>query len=81
VARLEAPEIGKLAQELFAEDRIKLQAAIDRALTLARRPSAGVCTTGSSDGIPAGGGTPSQPGDELPVIDLVNFGWEDTPAA
>jgi serine/threonine-protein kinase len=73
VAALAAAEIGKLTRELFAEDRIKLQASIDRALTIARRPSAGVRTT-SSDGIPAVGQSPSQP-----ALELVDLGWDDPP--
>jgi serine/threonine-protein kinase len=77
VARLSADDIGKLAKELFAEDRIKLQAAIDRALTVARRPSSGVRTTSSSDGIPATERTPSQPDDGPPRFDLLDLGWDD----
>jgi hypothetical protein len=78
VAVLGAAEIGKLTQELFAEDRIKLQASIDRALTIARRPSAGVRTTISSDGIPAVGRPPaSQPEDWRPALELVDLGWDD----
>jgi serine/threonine-protein kinase len=39
---LGAPEIGNFTAELFKEDRTKLQASIDEALELCRRPDSGI---------------------------------------
>jgi serine/threonine-protein kinase len=80
VAALAAGEIGKFTHDHFAEDRVKLQAAIDHALTIARRPSSGVSTTSSADRVPAAGRSALHTEDELPASDLVDIGWDDTPS-
>jgi serine/threonine-protein kinase len=80
VALLAPAEIGKFTQDIFAEDRTKLQAAIDHALTLARRPGAGVSTTTSADRIPAAGGAPSQSEEGLPSFDLMDLCEDETPS-
>jgi serine/threonine-protein kinase len=47
---LSAPEIGNFPAELFKEDRAKLQASIDEALDLCKRPDSGVYSMGGSSG-------------------------------
>jgi serine/threonine-protein kinase len=80
VATLAAAEIGKFTHDHFAEDRAKLQASIDRALTLARRPGSGVRTASSADRLPAAGRSASRLDDRLPASDLVDLGWDETPS-
>jgi eukaryotic-like serine/threonine-protein kinase len=80
VATLAAAEIGRFAHDHFSEDRAKLQASIDRALTLARRPGSGVGTTSSADRLPAAGRSPSQRDDRPPASYLVDLGWDETPS-
>jgi serine/threonine-protein kinase len=47
---LGAQEIGNFTGDLFKEDRAKLQASVDEALELCRRPDSGIHATGSGSG-------------------------------
>ncbi len=78
VSPLAPADIGKFTLELFHEDRAKLQASIDQALTLARRPASGVYGMGSGEH--AAGEAPGVAPVPLPTLSTVDMNTEATPS-